>query len=205
MNRIFHERRRPTKKNDVRTLTNNRDQESTKTNAQETAMAKARPVWSPLLYIQGNQSESDWPKRPKKPRSRINTNNAKNSLEHYLNVEPYDLLNQPQKTNANNKLEWTKVSQKSKRIWRHATAAGRRERDSRKKETTTRRIGVVRSSSDRKWWLLLPPYVLHELLADGSNVLGEGGRKHHHLLLMGRHPEDLLHVMAHVCNKRKQT
>ncbi len=41
-------------------------------------------------------------------------------------------------------------------------------------------------------------YILHELLADGTDVLGEGGGEHHHLLLVGRVPEDLLHVAPHI-------
>merc|ERR1719507_2643923 len=41
-------------------------------------------------------------------------------------------------------------------------------------------------------------YVLHELLADWSDVLGEGGAEHHHLLLVGSRAENLLHVASHV-------
>ena len=44
-------------------------------------------------------------------------------------------------------------------------------------------------------------YVLHELLADWSDVLGEGGAEHHHLLLVGSRTENLLHVASHVCNR----
>ena len=44
-------------------------------------------------------------------------------------------------------------------------------------------------------------YVLHELLADWSDVLGEGGAEHHHLLLVGSRAENLLHVASHVCNR----
>merc|ERR1712203_775251 len=40
--------------------------------------------------------------------------------------------------------------------------------------------------------------VLHELLADWSDVLGEGGAEHHHLLLVGSRTENLLHVTPHV-------
>ena len=43
-------------------------------------------------------------------------------------------------------------------------------------------------------------YILHELLADWSDFLGERRGEHHHLLLVGRHSEDLLHITAHVCN-----
>ena len=42
------------------------------------------------------------------------------------------------------------------------------------------------------------PYVLHELLADRSDLLGAGGGEHHDLLLVGSGAEDLLHVAAHV-------
>jgi hypothetical protein len=34
---------------------------------------------------------------------------------------------------------------------------------------------------------------LHELLADGANILAEGGGEHHHLLLVRRRAEYLLH------------
>ena len=44
-------------------------------------------------------------------------------------------------------------------------------------------------------------YILHELLADGANILAEGGAEHHHLLLVGCHTEDLLHITTHICNK----
>lgn len=40
--------------------------------------------------------------------------------------------------------------------------------------------------------------VLHELLADGLDLVGEGGREHHDLLLLRRGTEDLLDVTAHV-------
>ena len=40
--------------------------------------------------------------------------------------------------------------------------------------------------------------ILHELLADGAHVLAERSREHHHLLLVRRGLEDLLHVLAHV-------
>jgi hypothetical protein len=45
-------------------------------------------------------------------------------------------------------------------------------------------------------------YILHELLADGADVLGEGGGEHHDLLLVWGGPEYLLHVTPHVCNKK---
>ena len=47
------------------------------------------------------------------------------------------------------------------------------------------------------------PYVLHELLADWSDVLREGGAEHHHLLLVGSRAENLLHVAPHVCNRAR--
>ena len=40
--------------------------------------------------------------------------------------------------------------------------------------------------------------ILHELLAHGSDVLGQGGREHHDLLLLWCLDEDLLYVLAHV-------
>ena len=50
----------------------------------------------------------------------------------------------------------------------------------------------------------LMTYILHELLADGADVLGEGGREHHHLLLVGGVAEYLLHVPSHVCNTERK-
>lgn len=43
--------------------------------------------------------------------------------------------------------------------------------------------------------------IRHELLADRADVLGQGGREHHHLLVVRRLLEDLLDVGAHVCSK----
>lgn len=40
--------------------------------------------------------------------------------------------------------------------------------------------------------------VLHELLADQADVLGERSRKHHDLLVRRGSPEDGLNVVAHV-------
>ena len=48
---------------------------------------------------------------------------------------------------------------------------------------------------------MIPPngtYVLHELLADGTNFLAQGGTKHHGLLIMRSSTEDLLDVTAHI-------
>ena len=42
---------------------------------------------------------------------------------------------------------------------------------------------------------------LAELAADGADLLGEGGREHHDLLLVGRGAEDLLDVPPHVCGE----
>lgn len=42
-------------------------------------------------------------------------------------------------------------------------------------------------------------YILHEFLADRSNFLAQGSRKHHHLLFVWSVPEDFLHVTPHVC------
>merc|ERR1712227_263301 len=41
-------------------------------------------------------------------------------------------------------------------------------------------------------------YILHELLADRSNVLAESGAEHHHLLLIRSGAEDLLNISSHV-------
>lgn len=40
--------------------------------------------------------------------------------------------------------------------------------------------------------------VAHELLADGTNLLGEGGTEHHNLLVGGSCTEDFLDITAHV-------
>ena len=40
--------------------------------------------------------------------------------------------------------------------------------------------------------------LLGELAAHGADLLGEGGGKHHHLLLVRSRLEDVLHVTAHV-------
>ena len=40
--------------------------------------------------------------------------------------------------------------------------------------------------------------VLHELAADGLDLLGQGGREHHDLLLLRGSTEDLLNVATHV-------
>jgi hypothetical protein len=44
--------------------------------------------------------------------------------------------------------------------------------------------------------------VLHELAADGLDVIGKSSREHHDLLLLRRSPEDLLDVTAHVWKGR---
>jgi hypothetical protein len=41
-------------------------------------------------------------------------------------------------------------------------------------------------------------YVVHELLADGADVVVERSREHHHLLVVGSQTEDLLDISAHV-------
>ena len=45
-------------------------------------------------------------------------------------------------------------------------------------------------------------HVCHELFADGADVLGEGCREHHHLLVMWRHLKNCLYIGAHVCKKQ---
>ena len=45
---------------------------------------------------------------------------------------------------------------------------------------------------------MVEAYILHELLADRSDVLAESGRKHHHLLLVGGCAENFLDISPHV-------
>ena len=45
-------------------------------------------------------------------------------------------------------------------------------------------------------------YILHELLADGADVLGQSGGEHHHLFLVRGQTEDVLHVSTHVCRRK---
>jgi hypothetical protein len=40
--------------------------------------------------------------------------------------------------------------------------------------------------------------VLHKLAADGLDLLGQGGREHHHLLLLGSGAEHVLDIGTHV-------
>ena len=47
-------------------------------------------------------------------------------------------------------------------------------------------------------------YILHELLADGPDVLAECGAEHHDLLLVRRRTEDLLHVASHVWKRKRE-
>ena len=42
-------------------------------------------------------------------------------------------------------------------------------------------------------------YRLHELFARSSDILGQGGREHHDLLVVRSGSEDLLDVSSHVC------
>ena len=42
--------------------------------------------------------------------------------------------------------------------------------------------------------------ILHELLAYSTDILGERGREHHHLLVGRSSAEDRLHIVAHVCS-----
>jgi hypothetical protein len=41
-------------------------------------------------------------------------------------------------------------------------------------------------------------YISHEFLARNANLLCQGGREHHDLLVVGSCPENLLNVAAHV-------
>jgi hypothetical protein len=47
-----------------------------------------------------------------------------------------------------------------------------------------------------------PAHVLHELLADGPDLLAQRGAKHHDLLRMRCSEEHLLNVAAHVCGNK---
>ena len=57
-------------------------------------------------------------------------------------------------------------------------------------ETVEGKLGLV-IDVDFEW-------VLHELLADRSDLLGKCGAEHHDLLLGGGGAEDLLNIAAHV-------
>jgi hypothetical protein len=41
-------------------------------------------------------------------------------------------------------------------------------------------------------------YVAHKLLANGANLLTEGGTEHHDLFVVGSHLEDFLHILSHI-------
>jgi len=41
-------------------------------------------------------------------------------------------------------------------------------------------------------------YILHELFANGTNVLAQCGREHHHLFAVRRATENLLNVTTHI-------
>ena len=41
----------------------------------------------------------------------------------------------------------------------------------------------------------------HELLANGSDLLAESCREHHHLLVVRSHLEDFLDIPAHICRR----
>ena len=44
----------------------------------------------------------------------------------------------------------------------------------------------------------LNTYILHELFANWTNLLGQCSTEHHHLLVVWCHLEDLLHISSHV-------
>ena len=44
-------------------------------------------------------------------------------------------------------------------------------------------------------------YILHKFLANRTNFFAECCRKHHNLLIMRCHLENLLHISPHVCRK----
>ena len=47
-------------------------------------------------------------------------------------------------------------------------------------------------------------YIIHELLAHGADLLGQGSTEHQHLLLVGRHFKYLLNVSSHICIKTRK-
>ena len=47
-------------------------------------------------------------------------------------------------------------------------------------------------------------HVGHELLAHGADLFGEGGREHHHLLVVWGHFEDGLNVRPHICSSKNK-
>jgi len=59
-------------------------------------------------------------------------------------------------------------------------------------ETVQRQLGVLVDVMLRR--------VLHELPADGLDLVRQSGGEHHDLLLLRRGPEDLLNIATHVCS-----
>lgn len=57
-----------------------------------------------------------------------------------------------------------------------------------------------RSDCRSKWGGRLCNYILHELFADRTYLLGQRGAKHHDLLAVRRASEYLLYVPAHIYN-----
>lgn len=56
---------------------------------------------------------------------------------------------------------------------------------------------------DRKRIKVDNNYILHEFLADWTNIFAECRRKHHHLLPMRCIAEDLLDISTHICKRKK--
>lgn len=52
----------------------------------------------------------------------------------------------------------------------------------------------------REYWNAIV-YILHELLANRTNVFAERGREHHHLFSMWSVTENLLDVFTHICEE----
>ena len=46
-------------------------------------------------------------------------------------------------------------------------------------------------------------HILHELAANGADLLAQCCTEHHNLLLVGCQPEDFLDVTPHVCGKKQ--
>ena len=47
-------------------------------------------------------------------------------------------------------------------------------------------------------------YIIHKLLADGTDLLGQGSAEHHHLLLVRRVFKHLLHISTHVWRESRE-
>lgn len=53
-------------------------------------------------------------------------------------------------------------------------------------------------------FLSIQTHILHELAADGADLLAQRGTEHHDLLLVRGHLEDFLDVASHVCSEKQK-